>query len=267
MAGTARSTSRKVVSTISDRDAKLMVELRGLHKVYDAGETAVHALCGLDVDIAEGQFVANMGASGSGKSTLLNILGALDVPSEGSYRLAGQATDKLSRDELAKLRNTYIGFIFQNFNLLSRSTALENCELPMVYAGVPARRRHELAMTALEKVDLADRAHHLPSQLSGGQQQRVAIARALVNTPRVLLADEPTGNLDSHTSGDIMGILSGLHEHERLTIIMVTHDQAIASFAERVIVLRDGEVVADQPTPRCGGPAVPDVHALAVTDA
>jgi putative ABC transport system ATP-binding protein len=260
-------TERKIMSTVADADAKVMVQLRGLHKVYDAGETAVHALCGLDVDIPEGQFVANMGASGSGKSTLLNILGALDVPSEGSYRLAGQVTSQLGREALAKLRNTYIGFIFQNFNLLTRSTALENCELPMVYAGVPARRRREAALAALRRVDLADRAHHLPSQLSGGQQQRVAIARALVNTPRVLLADEPTGNLDSHTSGEIMNILKELHEQQHLTIIMVTHDTGIASFAERVIVLRDGLVVADQPTPRCGGPPVPDVRALTIAAA
>jgi putative ABC transport system ATP-binding protein len=267
MAPIPEPSPNKIVSTVSSPDVKLMVQLRDLHKVYDAGETAVQALCGLDVDIPEGQFVANMGASGSGKSTLLNILGALDVPTRGSYRLAGQATDRLGREALAKLRNTYIGFIFQNFNLLTRSTALENCELPMVYAGVPAKRRRDAAMAALQKVDLADRAHHLPSQLSGGQQQRVAIARALVNRPRVLLADEPTGNLDSHTSSEIMNILKELHEQQHLTIIMVTHDTGIASYAERVIVLRDGLVVADQPTPRCGGPAVPDVRALSIAAA
>jgi putative ABC transport system ATP-binding protein len=242
---------------------KAVVSLRGLHKVYDAGDTAVHALRGLDMDIPAGQYVACMGASGSGKSTLLNILGALDVPTEGTYCLAGERTSELSRDELARVRNTYIGFVFQNFNLLTRSTALENCELPMVYAGVPARRRREAAMNALRRVDLADRAHHLPSQLSGGQQQRVAIARALVNAPRMILADEPTGNLDTHTSGEIMGVLKELHEKEGLTIIMVTHDPGIAEFAERIIFLRDGLIVADQPTPRCGGPKVPDVRALA----
>jgi putative ABC transport system ATP-binding protein len=237
-----------------------VIELHDLHKIYEAGD--VHALRGLNLTFAEGEYLAIMGASGSGKSTLLNILGALDVPTRGTYRLAGQVTSNLSRDELAILRNTYIGFIFQNFNLLTRSTALENVELPMVYAGVPTARRHAAAIAALDKVSLGDRSHHLPSQLSGGQQQRVAIARSLVNNPSILLADEPTGNLDTHTSGEIMKILADLHEREHRTIIIVTHDPGIASFTQRVIVLRDGEVIADQPTPRCGGPAVPDVRAL-----
>ncbi len=241
-----------------------MVLLRDLHKIYDTGVTAVHALRGLNVEIPEGQYIAIMGASGSGKSTLLNVLGALDVPTRGTYHLAGHLTSELDRDELAELRNRHIGFVFQNFNLLSRSTALENVELPMVYAGLPARRRRQAAMRALERVSLADRAHHIPAQMSGGQQQRTAIARSLVNNPRVLLADEPTGNLDTHTSGEIMKILRELHEIERLTIILVSHDPGIAEFAERVIVLRDGEIVADQPTPRCGGPAVPDVRALSL---
>jgi len=255
----ARSTTADIPA---QPGAAAMVELRALHKVYDAGDNPVHALRGLNLVVPEGQYIAIMGASGSGKSTLLNVLGALDVPSKGSYWLAGQETSKMSRDALARLRNTYIGFIFQNFNLLNRSTALENCELPMVYAGVPARKRREAAIAAMQKVDLVDRAHHLPSQLSGGQQQRVAIARALVNKPRMLLADEPTGNLDTHTSEEIMSVLKDLHEHENQTIIMVTHDPGIASFSQRVIVLRDGEIVADQPTPRCGGPKVPDVRAL-----
>lgn len=243
-----------------------VIDIEDLHKIYDAGETAVHALRGVNLTIREGEYIAIMGASGSGKSTMLNILGALDVPSRGVYRLAGNVTSRLSRDELAQLRNTYIGFIFQNFNLLMRSTALENVELPMVYAGVPKPLRHEAALGSLAKVNLADRTHHLPSQLSGGQQQRVAIARALVNNPRVLLADEPTGNLDSHTSGEIMKILANLHERDGRTIIMVSHDPGVASFAERVIVLKDGEIVADQPTPRRGGPPVPDVRALTLAE-
>ncbi|MFQ5429506.1 MAG: ABC transporter ATP-binding protein [Phycisphaerae bacterium] len=242
--------------------AKVMIRLRALHKIYDAGESGVHALRGLNLDVPEGQYVAIMGASGSGKSTLLNILGALDVPTRGTYHLADRLTSELSRDALALLRNEYIGFVFQNFNLLTRSTTLENVELPMVYAGIPARKRRAAAMAALERVHLCDRASHLPSQLSGGQQQRVAIARSLVNKPRVMLADEPTGNLDTHTSGEIMKILRELHEVQRLTIVLVTHDPGIASFTERVIVLRDGQIVADQPTPRYGGPEVPDVRAL-----
>ncbi len=249
-------------STVDDPSVNVVIQLRSLEKVYDSGDNAVHALRGLNVDIPEGQYVAIMGASGSGKSTLLNVLGALDVPTKGTYRLAGQITSNLDRDELATLRNTYIGFIFQNFNLLTRSTALENVELPMVYAGVQATRRRESALAALRRVDLAERIHHLPSQLSGGQQQRVAIARSLVNNPRIMLADEPTGNLDTHTSAEIMRLLTELHERENRTIILVTHDPGVAEFAERVIVLRDGLIIADQKTPRIGGPPVPDVRAL-----
>ena len=266
MAHTLETRPTEVMSTLDDPNVRMMVELRDLHKIYESGENAVHALRGLNVDVPEGQYIAIMGASGSGKSTLLNILGALDVPTQGSYHLASQLTSKLSRDELAALRNKYIGFIFQNFNLLARSTALENVELPMVYAGVPTRKRHQSALAALEKVDLADRAGHLPSQMSGGQQQRVAIARSLVNNPRVLLADEPTGNLDTHTSSEIMKILHELHEIEKLTIILVTHDPGVASFTERVIVLRDGQIIADQPTPNRGGPDIPDVRALSIAD-
>ncbi len=256
------TSSTAVVSTFADPDRRVMIELRNLHKIYDTGATAVHALRDLNVDVPQGQYIAIMGASGSGKSTLLNILGALDVPTRGTFRIDGQATNALSRDQLAALRNTYIGFIFQNFNLLSRSTALENVELPMVYAAVPARRRRDAAVAALRRVGLDDRMDHIPAQMSGGQQQRVAIARSLVNKPRVLLADEPTGNLDTHTSAEIMKILKELHEDEKLTIVLVSHDPGVASFTERVIVLRDGQIVADQPTPRCGGPEVPDVRAL-----
>jgi len=267
MSETLETTDSQTASTNRQVGDKVMVELRDLHKIYDAGVNAVHALRGLNINVHEGEYMAIMGASGSGKSTLLNILGALDVPSSGTFRLADQLTSDLSRDELAALRNKYIGFIFQNFNLLARSTVLENVELPMVYAGVSAKQRRESAMAALKKVDIADRSHHLPSQISGGQQQRVAIARSLVNNPRVLLADEPTGNLDTHTSGEIMKILRELHEVEHLTIILVTHDPGVAAFSQRVIVLRDGEIIADQPTPRCGGPKVPDVRALSVPEA
>ena len=254
-----------IVSTVDDPAATVTVRLRDLHKIYESGANAVHAVRGLNVDIPEGQYISIMGASGSGKSTLLNILGALDVPTRGTYHLAGRLTSKLSRDQLAALRNEYIGFIFQNFNLLARSTAVENVELPMVYAGVPTRKRRDAAMAALDKVNLSDRATHLPSELSGGQQQRVAIARSLVNNPRVMLADEPTGNLDTHTSGEIMKILDDLHTREGMTIIIVTHDPGVAEFTERAIVLRDGEIIADQPTPRRGGPPVPDVRALSLT--
>lgn len=241
-----------------------MIELINLHKVYDSGFNKVHALRGLNVSARGGDFVAIMGASGSGKSTLLNILGCLDVATSGSFRFDGRATEPLSRDELAHLRNHHIGFIFQNFNLLHRSTALENVALPMVYAGRPTRQRLANAQAALQRVGLADRMDHMPWQLSGGQQQRVAIARALVNDPRLLLADEPTGNLDTHTSEEIMQIIRQLHEEQHLTVALVTHDPGIASFAQRIIALRDGLVVADQPTPRCGGPPIPDVRALAL---
>jgi len=244
------------------RNGPALIELTDLHKIYESGANAVHAVRGLNITVAQGEYLAIMGASGSGKSTLLNMLGALDVPTRGTFRLAGQVTSNLDRDELAALRNTYIGFVFQNFNLLTRSTALENVELPMVYAGISKSKRRAAALEALAKVDLADRAEHLPSQMSGGQQQRVAIARSLVNKPRLLLADEPTGNLDSRTSQDIMRIIKELHEGEGLTVILVTHDPGVASYAERVIVLRDGKIIADQPTPRCDGPEVPDVRAL-----
>lgn len=256
----------KIISTVSDPSRPVMVALRELHKLYESGANAVHALRGLDVDIVEGEYVAIMGASGSGKSTLLNILGALDVPTRGTFKIAGRLTSRLTKDELAALRNEYIGFIFQNFNLLARSTAVENVELPMIYAGVPTRKRRDAALAALDKVHLADRARHLPSELSGGQQQRVAIARSLVNNPRVLLADEPTGNLDSHTSAEILKIMANLHEQERITIILVTHDPGVATAAERTIILKDGRIIYDRPTPRRGGPDVPDVRAISMQE-
>jgi putative ABC transport system ATP-binding protein len=222
----------------------------------------IRALDGVSLAVEGGRFVVIMGASGSGKSTLLNILGCLDVPTKGEYEIDGQPISRLDNEQLAALRNRDIGFIFQNFNLLSRSTALENCELPMIYRAVPAAPRRQRAEAALARVGLADRMDHMPYQLSGGQQQRVAIARSLVNTPRILLADEPTGNLDTQTSAEIMAILTSLHLDDGNTIILVTHDPGVATFAERVIVLRDGLVVLDQPSPRCGGPEVPDVRTL-----
>jgi putative ABC transport system ATP-binding protein len=258
------ASSREWGAKIQKDESRHMVELITLHKIYDSGYNPVHALRGLSLAIPTGQFIAIMGASGSGKSTLLNILGCLDVPTSGSYRFNGRATETLSPDELAHVRNSQIGFVFQNFNLLHRSTALENVALPMVYAGRPARVRHTAALAALERVGLADRTDHMPWQLSGGQQQRVAVARALVNEPRLVLADEPTGNLDTQTSQEIMDLLRELHEDQHLTIILVSHDPAVASYAERIIALRDGLLVADQPSPRCGGPAVPDVRALSI---
>jgi ABC-type Fe3+/spermidine/putrescine transport system ATPase subunit len=232
-----------IISTVLDPSIKVLIRLRELHKIYDTGGTAVHALRGLNVDIPEGQFIAIMGASGSGKSTLLNLLGALDVPSQGDYVLAGQATSKMTRDQLAQLRNTYIGFIFQNFNLLNRSTALENVELPMVYAGKPTHTRREAAMNALTKVDLADRTHHLPSQLSGGQQQRVAIARALAIDPLVLLMDEPLSNLDAQLRRQMRVELRRLQRQVGITTIFVTHDQEEAlTLSDRLVVMNRGRI-------------------------
>jgi len=233
-----------------------------LHKIYDTGGNRVHALRGITFVVRSGEFVSIMGASGSGKSTLLNILGCLDVPTSGEFAIEGQRTAALDNEQLAELRNRDIGFIFQNFNLLHRSTALENVELPMVYRGVHASQRRRRAVDALTRVGLSDRMEHMPFQLSGGQQQRVAIARSLVNDPKILLADEPTGNLDTRTSAEIMSILTALHDRDGKTVILVTHDPGVASFAERVVVLKDGEIIVDQPTPRCGGSKIPDVHAL-----
>lgn len=226
-------------------EAVIVVEQ--LTKTYDLGEVKVEALRGVDVRIHRGEFVAIMGASGSGKSTLMNILGCLDRPTSGRYLLEGIDVAQMSSDQLADIRNQRIGFIFQNFNLLPRTSALENVELPLLYDGTATRDRRARALAALKAVGLEDRAGHHPSQLSGGQQQRVAIARALVNRPSIILADEPTGNLDSETSVEIMGLLQGLNVEQGITIVLITHEADIASYAARVIVFKDGVVIEDRP--------------------
>jgi putative ABC transport system ATP-binding protein len=228
-----------------------LIELRRVRRTYDMGAERVHALAGVDLDIERGEYVAIMGPSGSGKSTLMNLLGCLDRPTSGAYHLNGVAVESLNDVELAAIRNREIGFVFQTFNLLPRTSALENVELPLIYAGRPRRERREQARRALERVQLADRAEHQPNELSGGQRQRVAIARALVNEPSILLADEPTGNLDSATSTEIMRLFDELHAQGN-TVILVTHEPDIAAHAERRIVLRDGRVLTDD---RRGAPA------------
>jgi len=225
-------------------DAVIVVEQ--LTKVYDLGEVQVEALRGVNVCVERGEFVAIMGASGSGKSTLLNILGCLDHPSLGRYLLDGVDVSQMSSDQLADVRNKKIGFVFQSFNLLARTSAVENVELPLLYDGTTSRDRRARALAALQATGLGERAEHQPSQLSGGQQQRVAIARALVNQPAIILADEPTGNLDSQTSAEIMGIMQTLNEQQGITIILVTHEPDIAQYAKRVIVFKDGLVTEDR---------------------
>jgi putative ABC transport system ATP-binding protein len=225
-----------------------VIKLEQVHKIYHTGEVDVHAVRGVSLEIQPGEFVAIMGASGSGKSTMMNVIGCLDRPTQGDYFLDGIDVAHLDRDELAAIRNKKLGFVFQGFNLLSRTTALENVELPMLYTHdhISSARQRELAVHALQIVGLADRADHHPNQLSGGQQQRVAIARALVNNPAVLLADEPTGNLDTRTSVEVMGVFQKLN-NEGITIVMVTHELDIASFTKRNIIMRDGVVVNDTP--------------------
>jgi putative ABC transport system ATP-binding protein len=221
-----------------------LLSVRDLSRAYEAGASRVVALDAVDLDVARREFVAVMGASGSGKSTLLHVLGCLDRPTRGSYRLAGRDVADLSADERASLRNREIGFVFQSFNLVPRTSALENVELPLVYGGVPPGEQRERARAALRSVGLEGRDHHVPSQLSGGQQQRVAIARALVNHPSLLLADEPTGNLDSSTSREILALFQRLHR-QGLTIVMVTHEAEVAAHASRVVSFRDGRIVSD----------------------
>jgi len=223
----------------------LIIQIEDLHKIYILGKTRVYALRGIDLKVKRGEYVAIMGPSGSGKSTLMNIIGCLDVPTSGKYFLNGKDVSGMSDDELARIRNKEIGFVFQTFNLLPRASALHNVELPLIYNGTPSVRRKELARQALERVGLGDRMNHKPNELSGGQRQRVAIARALVNKPTMILADEPTGNLDTTTGAEIMEIFDLLNEQGN-TIILVTHEDFIARHARRVIHLKDGKIISEE---------------------
>jgi putative ABC transport system ATP-binding protein len=226
-------------------DTTPLVEMRGIWRTYVMGDNRVHALRGVDLTIQRGASIAIMGTSGSGKSTLMNLMGCLDQPTSGNYLLDGKDVARLSRNELAEARSRMIGFVFQSFNLLSRTSALENVEMPLMYQGVRSRDRHKRALQALERVGLAERAHHHSSQLSGGQQQRVAIARALVGEAPIIMADEPTGNLDTTTSHEVIAILQGLVDQGK-TVILVTHETDIASYASRVVTLRDGLIIDDK---------------------
>jgi putative ABC transport system ATP-binding protein len=221
-----------------------VIQLTDIEKVYQTGDVALRALDGVSLSVEEGEFVAVMGSSGSGKSTLMNIVGCLDRPTRGSYVLAGNQVSGMSRSQLARIRNHVLGFVFQQFNLLSRTSALENVELPLEYGGLGGRERRKRAKEALERVGLGQRMNHHPNQLSGGQQQRVAIARAIVNTPKVILADEPTGALDSRTSIDVMAIFQGLWR-SGITVVLVTHEHDVAEFASRLVQMKDGRVLSD----------------------
>jgi putative ABC transport system ATP-binding protein len=236
----------ELAATSTPSTGSAVIRVEEIHKYYELGETRVHALRGISLEIRRGEFVAVMGASGSGKSTFMNILGCLDRPSSGRYLLEGVDVSQHDKRALALIRNQKIGFVFQGFNLLARTTALENAELPTLYAKLDKAERRKRATEALAMVGLADRAEHFPSQMSGGQQQRVAVARALVNRPSILLADEPTGNLDSRTSVEMMEVLQDLNDRG-LTIVMITHEPDIAQFAKRVIVFRDGKIRKDEP--------------------
>ena len=228
-------------------EARTVIELDHIHKVYTMGDVEVHALRGVSLTIREGEFVAIMGASGSGKSTMMNIIGCLDRPTRGTYILDGEDVSEMSKDERADIRCQKIGFIFQGFNLLARTSALENVELPMLYLGVDAAARHQRATEALAAVGLSGREQNHPNQLSGGQQQRVAVARSLVNNPALILADEPTGNLDSRTSVEVMEIFQRLNRERGITLVLVTHEPDIAEYADRVIVFKDGRIKSDRP--------------------
>jgi putative ABC transport system ATP-binding protein len=236
--------AHKVLLTPS-AEAREVIRLEGIHKTYSMGDVEVHALRGVTLNIREGEFVAIMGASGSGKSTTMNIIGCLDSPTRGAYALDGEDVSGLSKDERADIRLRKLGFVFQGFNLLSRTSALENVELPMLYAGVEPAERHRRALEALHAVGLAGREQNHPNQLSGGQQQRVAIARALVNDPKLILADEPTGALDSRTSVEVMDIFQRLNRERGITLVLVTHEPDIAAYADRVVVFRDGRIQKD----------------------
>jgi putative ABC transport system ATP-binding protein len=241
----ANSIAPPETSRPETKPPEIAIQVQDVHKTYDLGETRVHALRGVSLEIRRGEFVAIMGASGSGKSTFMNILGCLDRPSSGRYLLEGKDVSRLDKTELARIRNRQIGFVFQGFNLLARTTALENTVLPTLYSRIDKAEREKRALESLKMVGLAERTGHFPSQLSGGQQQRVAIARALVNRPSILLADEPTGNLDSRTSVEVMEILQSLND-KGLTIVLVTHEHDIAQFAKRSIIFRDGRIRRDE---------------------
>ncbi len=230
-----------------------VVALRGIKKIYQMGDVEVQALRGLDLTLAQGEMIAIMGPSGSGKSTLMNIIGCLDVPSEGTFEIDGQDVSRLDDDELATIRCRKIGFVFQSFNLLPRTSALANVELPLIYAGVSGRERHKRAQESLQLVGLGDRLHHNPNELSGGQQQRVAIARALINQPSMILADEPTGNLDTKTSIEIMELFQRLNLEQNITIVFVTHNPETAEYCERVVHIRDGVIESDERRPPTAG--------------
>jgi putative ABC transport system ATP-binding protein len=234
------------MSYITEQTEHPVIRLTNVHKVYDAGDVSVHALRGVSLEIEQGGFVAIMGTSGSGKSTMMNILGCLDRPSKGQYFLDGVDVSNFSKDQRADIRNRKLGFVFQGFNLLRRTSALENVELPLIYSNVPAAERAQRSLEALEAVGLAHKAASEPNQLSGGQQQRVAIARALVNKPSLLLADEPTGNLDSKTSTEIMALFQRLND-EGITVVLVTHEPDIAQYARRMVAMKDGQIILDRP--------------------
>jgi putative ABC transport system ATP-binding protein len=249
----ATATTSPIASEVSyragvpadDGNASLLIAMRNLWKTYDMGAEKVHALHGVTFEVSRGEYLAITGPSGSGKSTLMNLIGCLDTPSQGEYWLNGKNVSEMDDDELARIRNQEVGFVFQTFNLLARATALHNVELPLIYGGIPGAKRHEMAKQALAAVDLTDRMTHRPNELSGGQRQRVAIARALVNHPSILLADEPTGALDTATSYDIMNLFEKLHEAGN-TIILVTHEHDIAARAHRIISIRDGLIEKDE---------------------